>query len=77
MKLRHAVELEPLDALVNAGNQLELVLGQGRTGQIPAHVPFPAQLGYGAGQSTVTLPVVHPAPGDFFTPPGPEGRQLP
>ena len=71
------IELEPLDSLVNAGDTLELVLGQGRTGQIPAQAPLPVQLGYGGGQSTMTLPVIHPAPGDFFTPPGPEGRQLP
>jgi putative CocE/NonD family hydrolase len=71
------IELEPLDALVHAGDQIELVLGQGRTGQIPAQAPMPVQLGYGGGQSTMTLPVIHPAPGDFFTPPGPNGRQLP
>ena len=38
---------------------------------------FNNQIGYGGGQSTITLPVIHPAPGDFFTPPGSEGRQLP
>jgi predicted acyl esterase len=75
MKVR--IELEPLDAVVNAGDQLELVLGQGRTGQVPAQVPVPVQLAYGGGQSTMTLPVIHPASADFFTPPGPEGRQLP
>ena len=54
-----------------------LILGQGRTGQIPAKVPQPVELAYGDGQSTMSLAVVNPTREDFFTPPGPEGRQLP
>jgi X-Pro dipeptidyl-peptidase len=71
------IELEPLDAVVNAGDQMELVLGQGRTGQIPAKAPAPVQLAYGAGKSTMSLAVVDPPATAFFTPPGPAGRQLP
>src|SRR4051794_31475010 len=75
MKVR--IELEPLDAVVNAGDQMELVLGQGRTGQIPAKAPAPVQLEYGAGKSTLSLSIVNPPSTAFFTPRGPEGRQLP
>src|SRR3954465_4912021 len=75
MKVR--IELEPLDAVVNAGDQMELVLGQGRTGQIPAKAPAPVQLEYGAGKSTLSLGLINPPATAFFTPPGPEGRELP
>ncbi len=75
--LKIRIELEPLEAVVNAGDELILVLGQGRTGQVPAEVPAPVQLDYGAGKSTISLAVIDPPPEDFFTPPGPEGRQLP
>jgi predicted acyl esterase len=74
MKVR--IELEPLDAVVNAGDVMELVLGQGRTGQIPAKTPYPVQLQYGAGKSTMSFAVIHPSAAQFFTPPGPDGRQL-
>jgi predicted acyl esterase len=75
MKLR--IELEPLDALVNAGDELVLLLGQGRTGQIPGRPPAPVRLDYGGGKSTMSLAFVHPPSEAFFTPPAPEGRQLP
>jgi X-Pro dipeptidyl-peptidase len=75
MKVR--IELEPLDAVVNAGDVMELVLGQGRTSQIPAQAPIPVQLQYGAGKSTLSFAVINPPAASFFTPPGPEGRQLP
>jgi len=75
MKVR--IELEPLDAVVNAGDQMELVLGQGRTGQIPAKAPVPVQLEYGAGKSTLSFAIINPPPTAYFTPPGPEGRELP
>lgn len=75
MRLR--IELEPLDAVVNAGDELVLVLGQGRTGQIPGRAPQPVQLDYGNGQSTMSLAFVNPPREAFFTPPPPEGRQLP
>src|SRR3954454_2481573 len=75
MKVR--IELEPLDAVVNAGDQMELVLGQGRTGQIPAKAPAPVELEYGAGKSTLSLGLITPPATAFFTPPGPEGRELP
>jgi predicted acyl esterase len=71
------IELEPLDALVNAGDELVLILGQGRTGQIPGRAPQPVEVEYGDGQSTVSLAFVHPSSEAFFTPPPPEGRQLP
>lgn len=71
------IELEPLEAVVNAGEELVLVLGQGRSGQLPGSAPAPVRLDYGDGKSTMSLAVVHPPPDEFFTPPGPEGRQLP
>ena len=71
------IELEPLDAVVNAGDELVLILGQGRTGQIPGRAPQPVQVDYGDGQSTMSLAYVDPPSEAFFTPPPPEGRQLP
>ena len=71
------VELEPLDAVVNKGDELVLILGQGRTGQIPAKAPAPVDLAYGDGQSTLSLAFVRPKRRQFFTPPDAEGRQLP
>jgi predicted acyl esterase len=75
MKVR--IELEPLEAVVEAGDELVLVLGQGRTGQIPAQVPLPVELHHGSGQSKLSLAFVDPSPESYFAPPGPEGRQLP
>ena len=74
--LRIRIELEPLDAVVNKGDELVLILGQGRTGQVNAKPPLPVDLAYGDGQSTLSLAYVHPPATDFFTPPGPEGREL-
>jgi hypothetical protein len=71
------IELEPLDAVVNRGDELVLILGQGRTGQIPAKAPVPVELAHGDGQSTLSVAIVRPKRRQFFTPPGPEGRQLP
>lgn len=71
------IQLEPLDAVVEPGEELVLILGQGRTGQIPGQPPLPVQLASGAGQSTLSFAEVHPAADAFFAPPGPEGRQLP
>jgi X-Pro dipeptidyl-peptidase len=71
------IELEPLEGVVGAGEELLLVLGQGRTGQLPGSAPAPVRLDYGAGKSTISLAFVTPGAEDFFTPPGPEGRQLP
>ena len=70
------IELEPLDAVVNKGDEIVLILGQGRTGQIPAKFPAPVDLAYGDGQSTLSLAFVRPKRRQFFTPPAPEGRQL-
>jgi predicted acyl esterase len=75
MSLR--IELEPLDAVVNAGDELVLILGQGRTGQIPGSAPQPVQVDFGNGQSTLSLAFIDPPSEAFFTPPPPEGRQLP
>jgi X-Pro dipeptidyl-peptidase len=75
MRLR--VELEPLDAVVPKGDELVLILGQGRTGQINAKPPAPVEVAFGDGQSTLRLATVRPKRRQFFTPPGPEGRQLP
>jgi predicted acyl esterase len=75
--MRVRVELEPLEAVVPRGDELVLILGQGRTGQIPGKAPLPVELEHGGGASTMSLAVIKPLERTFFTPPGPEGRRLP
>jgi putative CocE/NonD family hydrolase len=74
--MRARIELEPLEGVVGAGEELLLVVGQGRTGQVPAEAPAPVQLALGAGKSTLSMAVVDPPPGAFFTPPPEAGRRL-
>jgi hypothetical protein len=71
------IQLEPLESLVPAGQQLVLVLSQGHSSQMPGRPPAPVLLTYGAGTSRLDLPLAHPAPEDFFTPPAKPARVLP
>lgn len=71
------IELEPLDAVVAAGEELVLVLGQGQTGQLPAKAPAPLRVELGGGRATLSFAVVDPPPGSFFVPPAEAGRRLP
>jgi len=71
------IQLEPFEGVVGAGDELVLVLGQGRTGQLPGSAPAPVELHYGGGKSTMSLAFIRPGQDEFFIPPGPEGRQLP
>jgi predicted acyl esterase len=75
--MRVRIQLEPLEAVVPRGDELVLILGQGRTGQIPGKAPLPVELEHGGGASTMSLALVKPARRSFFTPPGPAGRRLP
>ncbi len=70
------IELEPLEAVVPAGNELVLILGQGRSSQLPGSAPAPVQLSYGDETSRLRLRFTDPPADRFFTPPGPDGRQL-
>jgi X-Pro dipeptidyl-peptidase len=74
--MRVRIELEPLEGVVGPGEELLLVVGQGRTGQVPAEAPAPVELTFGGGRSTVSLAIVDPPPGAFFTPPPEAGRRL-
>jgi X-Pro dipeptidyl-peptidase len=71
------IQLEPLEALVGAGQQLVLVLSQGHSSQMPGRPPAPVALSYGGGTSRLDLPVAHPSPDEFFTPPAKPARPLP
>lgn len=57
------VDFEPLDVVIAPGDELVLILGQGRTGQIPAQPPLPVQLTAG------TLKLAEHDQRRFFTPP--------
>ena len=70
------IELEPLEAVVPAGNELVLILGQGHSSQLPASPPLPVQVSYGGNSSRLRLRLVDPPADRFFTPPGPDGRRL-
>jgi predicted acyl esterase len=71
------IELDPLEAVVPAGEELVLILGQGHDAQMPGRPFGPVQLGYGNGNGVLRLNTPTPDASQFFTPPGPEGRRLP
>jgi X-Pro dipeptidyl-peptidase len=75
--LRLRIALEPLEAVVGAGEDLVLVLGQGNGMQLGGRPAGPVQLAYGGGTSFMRLRTVAPRASKFFVPPGPEGHQLP
>ena len=74
--VRVRIELEPLEAVVGAGEEIVLVLGQGHSSQLPGRPATPVQLRYGNGLSRLRLRLVEPPERRYFTPPGPEGRRL-
>ena len=63
------VRLEPMEAVVEKGEQLVLVLGQGQSGQEPGRPPLPVSVALGAGRAALRLAVVDPPADRFFTPP--------
>jgi len=74
---RARIQIEPLEAVVGAGEELVLILGQGNGMQLPGRPVGPVELSYGAGTSFLRFNRARPKASQFFTPPGPEGRQLP
>jgi predicted acyl esterase len=74
---RVRIEIEPLEAVVGAGEQLVLILGQGNGMQLGGRPVGPVQLAYGGETSYMRLRTVRPDSSRFFVPPPPEGRQLP
>ena len=70
------IEVEPLEAVIPAGEELVVILSQGHSSQLPGRPPAPVELTYGAGTSTLSTRFVRPKASTFFTPPGPEGREL-
>ena len=70
------IQLEPLESLIGAGQQLVLVLSQGNSSQMPGRPPAPVLLTYGGPSSRLDLPLAHPQADDFFTPPSAPARTL-
>jgi putative CocE/NonD family hydrolase len=63
--------LQPLDAVVHAGEQIMLVLDQGNADHMPGVPFFPVDLEYGAGQGVLRFEQGSPKADAFFTPPAP------
>jgi X-Pro dipeptidyl-peptidase len=63
------VRLEPMEAVVEKGEQLVLVLGEGQSGQQPGRPPLPVSVALGAGRASLALALVDPPADRFFTPP--------
>jgi predicted acyl esterase len=74
---RLRIQFEPLEAVVGAGEQLVLILGQGNGMQLGGRPVGPVELSYGNGTSSFRFRRVHPKASKFFTPPTAEGHQLP
>lgn len=74
---RVRIEIEPLEAVVPAGEELVLILGQGNGMQLAGRPAGPVQLAFGGGDSFIRFHRARPKRSQFFTPPPPEGRQLP
>lgn len=74
---RVRVEIEPLEAVVPAGEQLVLILGQGNGMQLGGRSVGPVRVAYGGSRSVVRLRRVTPDAGKFFVPPAAEGNRLP
>jgi hypothetical protein len=52
MPIQMNLPLQPLDAAVHAGEQLKLILAQGRADDMPGVPFFPIELHYGADRGT-------------------------
>jgi X-Pro dipeptidyl-peptidase len=66
---RVRIQFEPLEAVVPAGEELVLILGQGNGMQLGGRPVGPVQLAYGGADSFLRLRRVHPKASQFFTPP--------
>ena len=69
-ELKLSFDMQPLDAVVEAGERLYLVVSSG-TGwnRLPSAAPFPIELAAGQEQSAIGFVNVRPRPSDFFKPP--------
>ncbi len=74
---RVRVEIEPLEAVVPAGEELVLVLGQGNGMQLGGRPAGPVRIDFGGGESFLRFHRARPRASQFFTPPSPEGLKLP
>ena len=63
------VRLEPMEAVVEPGEHLVLVLGQGQSGQEPGRPPQPVTVALGPERASLSLALVNPPAESFFTPP--------
>jgi predicted acyl esterase len=63
------LRLQPLDAVIPAGDQVALVLSEGNTyNRLPSTPNYPVALEVGARGSDLSLQEVSPSPSQFFTP---------
>ena len=67
---RLRIEIEPLEAIVPAGEELVLILGQGNGMQLGGRPIGPVELSFGAGTSFMRFASPRPRPSQFFTPKG-------
>lgn len=75
--MRVRIEIEPLEAVVPAGQELVLVLGQGHGMQLPGRPLGPVEVAFGGDDSFLRLRRIRPKASTYFTPPPAEGHQLP
>jgi X-Pro dipeptidyl-peptidase len=64
------IRLEPMEAVVEKGEQLVLILGQGQSGQQPGQPPQPVRIALGANRASLSLALVAPSADRFFVPAG-------
>jgi X-Pro dipeptidyl-peptidase len=64
------LQLEPMDAVVEKGEKLMLLVSQGSYGDHDSEPVGPMELHVGDGQSPLTVNEVEPIEDQFFTPPG-------
>jgi X-Pro dipeptidyl-peptidase len=67
---RLRIQIEPLEAVVPAGEELVLILGQGNGMQLGGRPAGPVELSYGAGTSFMRFAKPRPKASQFFTPKG-------
>lgn len=71
---RVRIEIEPLEAVIPAGEELVLVLGQGNGMQLGGRPVGPVRISFGGGTSFMRFASPRPKASQFFTP---KGQQLP
>lgn len=62
------VPLQPLDAVVNKGEELVLILDQGHADHMPTVPFFPVELRYGGKLGSLSFDATSPSASDFFKP---------